>query len=201
MRYHASAGLALSGQFACSNRHQRFKKNNSLKNVVESSPPRNRIMNRIILYIMSAILSNTLTVKSPAFKNQEWIPSKYTCDGLNVNPELQIGNIPANTKSLAVIVDDPDAPNGTFCHWLLWNIVPKNSISEGSTPGTQGRNSRQEHTYFGPCPPSGTHHYHFKVYALDTQLNLPLDTDEKELVRAMKGHVISWGELVGLYKR
>lgn len=150
---------------------------------------------------MSAILSTTLTVKSPAFKNNEFIPSKYTCDGLNINPELRIEDIPANTKSLALIVDDPDAPNGTFCHWLLWDIDPKNAIKEDSKPGKVGSNSMHENKYFGPCPPSGTHHYHFKVYALNTKLNLPSKTGEKELLHAMKGHVISSGDLVGLYKR
>lgn len=158
-------------------------------------------MNHIILYIMSTIISTTLTIKSPAFKNNEFIPSKYTCDGLNINPELIIEDIPVNTKSLAIIVDDPDAPNGTFCHWLLWNIPPKSTIKEDSRPGTQGRNSIHENKYFGPCPPSGTHHYHFKVYALDAKLNLAPNTGEKELLNTMKGHIISSGDLVGLYKR
>lgn len=158
-------------------------------------------MNLIILYIMSTIISTTLTIKSPAFKNNEFIPSKYTCDGLNINPELIIEDIPVNTKSLAIIVDDPDAPNGTFCHWLLWNIPPKSTIKEDSRPGTQGRNSIHENKYFGPCPPSGTHHYHFKVYALDAKLNLAPNTGEKELLNTMKGHIISSGDLVGLYKR
>ncbi|TRW98044.1 YbhB/YbcL family Raf kinase inhibitor-like protein [Flavobacterium gawalongense] len=150
---------------------------------------------------MSTIISTILTIKSPAFKNNEFIPSKYTCDGLNINPELIIEDIPVNTKSLAIIVDDPDAPNGTFCHWLLWDIPPKTTIKEDSRPGTQGRNSIHENKYFGPCPPSGTHHYHFKVYALDAKLNLPPNTGEKELLNTMRGHIISSGDLVGLYKR
>ena len=150
---------------------------------------------------MSTIISTTLTIKSSAFKNNEFIPSKYTCDGLNINPDLMVENIPANTISLAVIIDDPDAPNGTFCHWLVWDIPPKNTIKEDSRPGAQGRNSMHENKYFGPCPPSGTHHYHFKVYALNTKLNLPQNTGEKELLNAMKGHIISSGDLVGLYKR
>ncbi|MNE13477.1 putative kinase inhibitor [compost metagenome] len=158
-------------------------------------------MNLIILYIMSAIISTGLTVKSSAFKHNEFIPSKYTCDGLNINPELIIEEIPAATKSLALIVDDPDAPNGTFCHWLMWDIPPKNTIKEDSTPGTEGKNSMRENSYFGPCPPRGTHHYHFKVYALNTKLNLPVNTDEQELLNAMKGHIISSGDLIGLYKR
>lgn len=150
---------------------------------------------------MSTIISTTLTIKSSAFKNNEFIPSKYTCDGLNINPDLMVEDIPANTISLAVIIDDPDAPNGTFCHWLVWDIPPKNTIKEDSRPGTQGRNSMHENKYFGPCPPSATHHYHFKVYALNAKLNLPQNTGEKELLNAMKGHIISSGDLVGLYKR
>jgi Raf kinase inhibitor-like YbhB/YbcL family protein len=152
---------------------------------------------------MSLTISTTLLViKSSAFKNNEFIPSKYTCDGLNINPEISIDEIPENTKSLAVIVDDPDSPNGTFCHWLIWDISPKSSVKEDSTPGIQGRNSMGENKYSGPCPPGGKHHYHFKVYALDTKLSaLPLSTNQKEFEKAMKGHVIAWGELIGLYKR
>ena len=152
---------------------------------------------------MSLTISATLLViKSSAFKNNEFIPSKYTCDGLNINPEISIDEIPENTKSLAIIVDDPDSPNGTFCHWLIWDISPKSSIKEDSSPGIQGRNSMGENKYSGPCPPGGKHHYHFKVYALDTKLSvLPLSTNQKEFEKAMKGHVIAWGELIGLYKR
>ena len=154
-----------------------------------------------ILFIMSTTPNATLTVKSPAFKNNEFIPSKYTGDGLSINPELLIEDIPLNTESLALIVNDPDAPNGTFCHWLAWDIPPTNTINEDSKPGIQGRNSMHENTYFGPYPPRGTHHYHFKVYALNAKLNLPSGTGEKELLNAMKGHIISSGDLVGLYKR
>jgi Raf kinase inhibitor-like YbhB/YbcL family protein len=151
---------------------------------------------------MSVTISSTLVIKSPAFKNNEFIPSKYTCDGVNINPEISIDEIPENTKCLAIIVDDPDAPNGTFCHWVLWDITPKTSIKEDSAPGIQGRNSFGENKYNGPCPPSGRHHYHFKVYALDTKLSsLPPTTDKKELEKAMKDHIIASGETVGLYKR
>jgi Raf kinase inhibitor-like YbhB/YbcL family protein len=158
-------------------------------------------MNLIILFIMSVTASSTLVIKSPAFEDNEFISSKYTCDGVNVNPEISIGEIPKNTKSLAIIVDDPDAPSGSFCHWLMWNIAPKNSIKENSAPGIQGRNSFGENKYDGPCPPSGKHHYHFKVYALNTKLNLLVSTDKNELEKAMKDHIIARGELVGLYKR
>ena len=150
---------------------------------------------------MSVTASTTLVIKSPAFQDNEFISSKYTCDGVNVNPEISIGEIPKNTKSLAIIVDDPDAPNGSFCHWLMWNITTKNSIKENSAPGIQGRNSFGENKYDGPCPPRGKHHYHFKVYALNTKLNLLVSTDKNELEKAMKDHIIARGELVGLYKR
>jgi Raf kinase inhibitor-like YbhB/YbcL family protein len=158
-------------------------------------------MNLIILFIMSVTASSTLVIKSPAFEDNEFISSKYTCDGVNVNPEISIGEIPKDTKSLAIIVDDPDAPSGSFCHWLMWNIAPKNSIKENSAPGIQGRNSFGENKYDGPCPPSGKHHYHFKVYALNTKLNLLVSTDKNELEKAMRDHIIARGELVGLYKR
>ena len=151
---------------------------------------------------MSVTVSTTLVVKSSSFKDNEFILSKYTCDGVNINPDISIDEIPKNTKSLAVIVDDSDAANVTFCHWLMWYISLKSSIKEDSAPGTQGRNSFGENKYNGPCPPSGRHHYHFKVYALDTKLSsLPLSTDKKELEKAMKNHIIAWGEIVGLYKR
>ncbi|MFE3848708.1 YbhB/YbcL family Raf kinase inhibitor-like protein [Flavobacterium sp. LB3P45] len=150
---------------------------------------------------MSVTAGTTLVIKSPKFLDNEFISSKYTCDGLNVNPEISIDEIPKNTKSLAIILDDPDAPNGSFCHWIMWNITPKNSIKENSAPGIQGRNSFGENKYDGPCPPSGKHHYHFKVYALNTKLNLLVSTDKNELEKAMKEHIIARGELVGLYKR
>lgn len=151
---------------------------------------------------MSITVSTRLVIKSAAFQDNEFISSKYTCDGVNINPEISIDEIPENTKSLAIIMDDPDAPNGTFCHWIIWNIAPKAIIKEDSAPGIQGRNSFGENKYDGPCPPSGKHHYHFKVYALNTKLNsLPLSADKKELEKAMKDHIMAWGELVGLYKR
>ncbi|MFE3869404.1 YbhB/YbcL family Raf kinase inhibitor-like protein [Flavobacterium sp. LS2P90] len=151
---------------------------------------------------MSVTVSATLVIKSSAFQDNEFISSKYTCDGVNINPDISIDEIPKNTKSLAIIVDDPDAPNGTFCHWVMWDIAPKSIIKEDSAPGTQGRNGFGENKYNGPCPPIGKHHYHFKVYALDTVLSsLPPSTDKIELEKAMKDHIMAWGELIGLYKR
>jgi hypothetical protein len=129
------------------------------------------------------------------------IPSKYTCDGDNINPPLTIKNIPKQTKSLALIVDDPDAPSGTFDHWITWNIPPVETIGENSAPGSHGRNGSGRNGYMGPCPPSGTHHYHFKVYALDTKLTLQEGANKKQLENAMKGYILAMGELIGLYKK
>jgi hypothetical protein len=129
------------------------------------------------------------------------IPRKYTCDGQDVNPALTIENIPEQAKSLVLIVDDPDAPMGTWDHWLVWNIPPKKTIGEHSVPGAEGLNSFGKHSYGGPCPPSGTHRYFFKVYALDTLLNIASNSTKKDMEKAMKEHVLTKGELVGLYSR
>lgn len=150
---------------------------------------------------MTLVLSKTLTVKSPAFENEDLIPSKYTCEGANINPEINIKGLSSGARSLVLIMDDPDAPSGTFDHWIMWNIPVKDKIEENSSPGAQGKNGKNENKYTGPCPPSGTHHYHFKVYALDTKLDLPVSTDKERLLKAMEGHIIDSGELIGLYKR
>ena len=143
-----------------------------------------------------------LTVKSSAFENNTHIPRKYSCDGEEVNPPLTVTGIPEGTKTLSLIIDDPDAPRGIFDHWIVWNISPAGSIEEKSVPGTEGLNSAGEHAYIGMCPPSGTHKYFFKVYALDTKLALNANaTRKKDLENAMRGHVLAKGELVGLYSR
>jgi len=142
-----------------------------------------------------------LTISSPVFKNNGFIPPKYTCDGNDVNPPLNIEGVPKETQSLALIVDDPDAPMGTWDHWVVWNIPPAEKIMENSVPGTEGLNDFRRRSYGGPCPPSGTHRYFFKVYALDTRLDLSPSSRKKDVERAMKGHVIAEGELVGLYRR
>jgi len=142
-----------------------------------------------------------LTITSPAFENNKLIPSKYTCDGDNVNPPLNIEGIPEETKSLVLIVDDPDAPMGTWDHWIVWNIPPTNKIEENSIPGTEGLNDFRKHSYGGPCPPSRTHRYFFKVYALDTKLDLDPNSRKKDVEKAMKDHILAKGELVGLYRR
>lgn len=145
-----------------------------------------------------------LKISSPVFENNGYIPAKYTCDGRDINPSLLIENVPANSKSLALIVDDPDAPRGTWVHWVLWNIDSKTKqIKENSIPvgAKQGLNDFRKHTYGGPCPPSGTHRYFFKLYALDTLLNLDSNATKANLEDAMKGHIIEQTQIIGLYKR
>ena len=142
-----------------------------------------------------------LTVSSPEFENKKLIPSKYTCDGDDVNPPLTIESVPKETKSLVLIVDDPDAPMGTWDHWIVWNIPPTNTIEENTVPGTEGINGFRKHSYGGPCPPGGTHRYFFKIYALDTKLDLNSNSRKKDVEKAMQGHILAKGELVGLYHR
>jgi Raf kinase inhibitor-like YbhB/YbcL family protein len=149
----------------------------------------------------TAIDYDLLTITSPAFLQDDFIPVQYTCDGADINPPLQIVGIPAAAKHLAIIVDDPDAPRGTWVHWVAWNLPVAETIPEHTQLGAEGRNDFGKHQYNGPCPPSGTHHYHFKVYALDETLYLPVSSNKAELERAMAGHILAFGELIGLYKR
>ena len=147
---------------------------------------------------------STLTIASPAFPHNGMIPSKHTCDGTDVNPPLSFDNIPEKSKSLALIVDDPDAPRGTWVHWVAWNIGPgTRKIAENSVPrgARQGTNDFRKQAYGGPCPPSGTHRYFFKLYALDTSLSLNAGATKAQLEEAMKGHVLGLSELIGLYRR
>jgi Raf kinase inhibitor-like YbhB/YbcL family protein len=155
-----------------------------------------------LIFMAAALNNNPFVVESPAFANNEMIPAKYTCTGSNINPALVITNTPKGTKSLALIVDDPDAPNGTFDHWVMWNIPVTAVIDENSAIGIQGKNGKGESKYTGPCPPSGTHHYSFKVYALDTKkLDLAAGSDKKALLKAMEKHILASGKLIGLYKK
>ncbi|MDE2019851.1 MAG: YbhB/YbcL family Raf kinase inhibitor-like protein [Patescibacteria group bacterium] len=146
-----------------------------------------------------------MILTSPSFENDSHIPLKFTCDGGDINPELQIQNVPAVAKSLALILHDPDAPvKGGFAHWVVWNINPSTVVikEESVPPGSvEGRNDAGQNAYAGPCPPSGEHHYHFLLYALDAMLDLPGATDRPGLEKAMEGHIIEKTELVGLYKR
>ena len=144
-----------------------------------------------------------LKVTSSAFQEGGNIPSKFTCDGSDTSPSLQITGVPSEAKSLVLIADDPDAPGGFFTHWLVWNIPSQtNSIAEGSAPnGVQGANDFGKSGYRGPCPPAGVHRYSFKIFALDRELELRSGAKRSQVNAAMKGHVIAQGELVGRYSR
>ncbi|MBC5774743.1 YbhB/YbcL family Raf kinase inhibitor-like protein [Pontibacter sp. KCTC 32443] len=148
---------------------------------------------------MEPITLTKLQLESPAFNAGEKIPSEYTCDGENINPELELDNIPSPTVSLALLMEDPDAPAGTWTHWLLWDIPITNKIEENSAVGVPGINDFGNSKYQGPCPPIGTHRYFFRVYALDTTLGLPMGSKKEELLKAMEYHVIGSGELMGTY--
>jgi Raf kinase inhibitor-like YbhB/YbcL family protein len=154
---------------------------------------------------MKMVTSHTnnpyLHVTSPAFDAQGEMPRKYSCEGINVSPSLEIKGIPMGTGSLAIVVEDPDAPSGTWTHWVVWNIPPTPIIHEAEVPGVQGVNDFGVNLYGGPCPPSGTHHYHFKVYALDKMLDLPPAANKLQLEFAMDNHILAYGELVGRYKK
>jgi len=142
-----------------------------------------------------------MKLTSSEFKNTEMIPKKFTCEGDDINPTLIIEDIPAGTKSMALIVDDPDAPRGTWVHWVVYDIPIVNRINEDSIPGKQGMNDFGKKDYGGPCPPSGTHRYFFKIYALDKELGLSGRVDKAVLENAMKGHIVDKAELIGVYKR
>jgi Raf kinase inhibitor-like YbhB/YbcL family protein len=143
-----------------------------------------------------------LSVKSPAFESGKLIPKKYTCDGQDINPPLTIEGIPKEAKTIVLLVDDPDAPSGTFDHWVVWNIPPSISkISENTVPGIEGMNGARQMGYMGPCPPSGTHRYFFKVYAINTELSLGVGSKKKDVEKAIQNHILSKGELMAIYRR
>jgi Raf kinase inhibitor-like YbhB/YbcL family protein len=150
---------------------------------------------------METTVKTKLSISSPSFKHKGLIPRTYTCEGANINPPLVIEGIPQDTRSLALIMDDPDAPAGTFDHWLVWNIPPVKVIPENSRPGLEGLNSRGELGYIGPCPPSGTHRYFFKVYAVNMLLETQKGASKEKLEFALQNHTIAYGELIGLYKK
>lgn len=150
---------------------------------------------------MAASETGNLTISSSAFENEGKIPSKYTCDGEEINPPLKIAGIPDGTQALAVIVEDPDAPKGTFDHWIMWNIPPRGIIKENTIPGISGHNSAGKTGYHGPCPPSGSHRYYFHVFALDTELDIKAGSEKKVLQQAMEPHILAKGSLMGRYER
>lgn len=142
-----------------------------------------------------------MKLSSPEFGHNGLIPRKFTGQGEDVNPPLIIEDLPDGTKSLALIMDDPDAPMGTWVHWVVYDIPVINKIEEDSIPGTQGINDSNPRNYGGPYPPSGQHRYFFKLYALDIRLNLSEGINKEELQRAMSGHILDKFELIGLYKK
>lgn len=157
-------------------------------------------------------MESTLSITSSAFENNGKIPPKFTCDGeRNLSPQLSISGVPEGTKSLTLIVDDPDVPkvlkpDGVFDHWVLFNISPETrGIEEGDSAGVAGANGAGKNAYTGPCPPPqyepSEHRYVFTLYALDTMLALPAGATKQEILRAMEGHMLAKAELIGRYKR
>ena len=151
---------------------------------------------------------DSMKLTSPAFKEGGKIPSKYTCQGENVNPELEISGVPSNAKSLVLIMDDPDVPefvrkDKMYDHWVVFNIPPSTSdIPENTQPsGTPGKNTGGGLTYTGPCPPDREHRYFIKLYALDTELKLQQGAAKKDVEKAMQGHILSQTQLIGRYEK
>lgn len=164
-----------------------------------------------LIFILSIMINVfALEIKSDAFKDGEYIPSKYTCDSIDVSPPLSWINVPEGVKSLAIICNDPDAPMGTWVHWVIFNIPANTHELKENTPPKgvflegilQGINDFRKPEYGGPCPPAGKpHRYFFKLYALDTILNLKEGATKKEVENAMKGHIITEAKIMGLYRR
>lgn len=138
---------------------------------------------------------------SPAFESGKSIPGEYTCMGADISPQLNITDIPDRTETLALIMDDPDAPMGTFVHWVMYDIPVTASIAKNTAPGSQGINDFRQMGYGGPCPPSGTHRYFFKLYALDRKLALSPGMNKHELTKAMEGHILDRAELMGRFSK
>jgi Raf kinase inhibitor-like YbhB/YbcL family protein len=151
--------------------------------------------------MLTTKIKTGISVRSTAFSQGGQIPKKYSCEGENINPPLDISGFPRETHSLALILEDPDAVKGIFYHWVVWNIPPNEFISENSIPGITGSNSAGEEAYLGPCPPSGSHRYYFRVFALDTLLDLPASSDKRALDEAMQGHQLSTGEIMAHYRK
>jgi Raf kinase inhibitor-like YbhB/YbcL family protein len=150
-----------------------------------------------------------IKLTSMAFKEGAPIPRAYTCDGVNVSPPLEWSGVPKTAKTIAIVCDDPDAPGGTWVHWVFYNLPADNIGLVENLPATeklaaggfQGTNDFQKTGYGGPCPPSGTHHYYFKIYALDSELPLKAGATKAETMKAMEGHIVLQGQLMGTYSR
>lgn len=145
-----------------------------------------------------------MKITSPAFSQNSPVPAKYTCDGDNISPPLQFSEAPPEAKSLVLICDDPDAPGGTWVHWTAWDIDPKTSeIGEGKVPegATQGLTDFGQVGYGGPCPPSGTHRYFFKLYALGAPLNITYQAKKEDIEKEIEGRILAQAELIGTYTK
>lgn len=165
-----------------------------------------------IISIMSIVIYGgkmEIVFYSPSFDKSGWIPTNFTCDGSDISPKLVWSHLPAETKSIAIINDDPDAPMGTWVHWLIYNIPSTISQLDEGQPrkeilpnnALQGRNSWGKIGYGGPCPPSGTHRYFFRLYALDQKLSIMPGASKEELLKAMEGHILGQAEFYGKYSR
>lgn len=158
--------------------------------------------------VCSAANKNKIKITSSAFKNGKLIPNKYACDGDDVSPPISWSSVPDGTESIAIITDDPDAPGGTFVHWVIYDIPgditelsEEISSDDALEDGTQqGTNDFGNIGYNGPCPPKGTHRYYFKIYALDKETGIDPGATKEDLVNAMKGHILGEGKLMGKYK-
>ena len=159
----------------------------------------------LALFVVGCTLTPPLTMKlsSPAFEDGGMIPTEYTCDGADESPELHIADVPDEAVSLALIMDDPDAPRGTFVHWVVWDIDPATTLIPHGVAhvGEEGMTDFKREGYGGPCPPSGTHRYYFKLYALDTRLELGEGATKAELEAAMQGHILAEAVLMGRYTK
>jgi Raf kinase inhibitor-like YbhB/YbcL family protein len=159
----------------------------------------------LLILFYASLEGKPMKLTSPAFSHNGAIPSEYTCDGANISPALKWSDAPQNCNSFALIVDDPDAPGKIWVHWVLFNIpnttqsLHENTDSGPFIQGATDFNGKQG--YGGPCPPNGTHHYHFTLYALDNFLNLPAGASKEQVLQAMKGHILAQTTLIGTYQR
>ena len=171
-----------------------------------------RVILKVLVLLIVAVFSclaygfteeNAMNITSPAFGSKAMIPAEYTCQGEDINPPLEISGVPKDSKSLALIMDDPDAPMGTWVHWVVYNIPSSTTaIAEKTIPGQQAVNSFGKFDYGGPCPPSGTHRYFFKVYALNVSgFENNKSLNKSSLEQMMQGHILAQAELIGLYKK
>lgn len=153
---------------------------------------------------VKSVQQKSMTIASPSFENNSLIPQKYTCNGENVNPLLMFGSIPPEAKSIALVVTDPDAPGGTFTHWIVYNMPSTTTqIDENSTPtdSQEAQNSFGKKEYGGPCPPSGTHHYIFTLYALNSMISIPDKASVADIERVIQNNSIEQASLTGLYAK